>query len=483
MRKILIILFVLTVASYSHATDFFVAESGAGAGDGSTYANRMSRANYNSGNLNGSTNPGDTVYFCGSLSTNITVQEDGSSGSQYILSGDCSTGSGGSGTDAVLDAGDNQVAIQTNGHDYVTIRYFTVSNVDDVSICTWIQADTADNLVVEYNNFSDAGTQGGGIGIYVGDGTKTNSMTVQYNTLAGPYAVGMYVHGNNITIQHNIFTNTSGRDAARGIELRDVNGSHSQNVVMWYNSFLNLGNAQGVTVGILPDGDTNGDNSDYHVLDARYNYFYNCQGRCFDGFMGESIIADNYINTVVDGESGSGIGIEINGPDNQLYNNTIINPQNMGWMFNNDPIAPNVASVSKNNIVVCASCNWLAWVSNLSGYEPTISNNIYYQGGNDTEFYYEPDGGQQSWANWQTYSGDTNSYNADPSLNSDGTLPAGSSYLTAGADLGVGNLYRVLNPALYLAGGWPNYVFTINPDQHGWPIGAFGRSVLFITIP
>jgi len=96
---------------------------------------------------------------------------------------------------------------------------------------------------------------------------------------------------------------------------------------------------------------------------------------------------------------------------------------------------------------------------------------------------YRWDGTAYTHSALQSAGQQTHGLSEDPILYSNFVPYSTSPCVDEGVDLGDGNTYRVLNPALNLAGGWPNYVFTLNPDEHGWPIGAYGRSAHTMSIP
>jgi hypothetical protein len=59
MKKYLMLLICIAIFTNcpSWAATYFVSQSGAGSGNGSSYANRISIADYNNGNLDALTNP------------------------------------------------------------------------------------------------------------------------------------------------------------------------------------------------------------------------------------------------------------------------------------------------------------------------------------------------------------------------------------------------------------------------------------------
>ena len=64
--------------------NWYVSQSGAGTGTGTTYANRMSVSTFN-GKASGTFSAGDTVYICGATSSQIQNKNMNGSTDNYIL--------------------------------------------------------------------------------------------------------------------------------------------------------------------------------------------------------------------------------------------------------------------------------------------------------------------------------------------------------------------------------------------------------------
>jgi hypothetical protein len=210
MKKYIIILICIAIFTYcpSWAATYFVSQSGAGSGNGSSYANRMSIANYNSGNLDASTSAGDTIYLCGTITAGIDTTEGGTPENKLIFDGDCSTQGG---SDVDFQVGRTAITIdqaytiwtwmKISGstrqgmlieEDYTYIRnsYFTT----DYNGGGGIFVDGAENVTIGGSgSFSNLFENVGG-GTHSGEedialrGTPadpTNSLTISYNELKG----------------------------------------------------------------------------------------------------------------------------------------------------------------------------------------------------------------------------------------------------------------------------------------------------------
>lgn len=376
MKKCIPFLLIFLIAHPVWAATLYVrpASGEYGDEDGSTYAAAFDGfADIAWGESAGQVGPGDTLYICGTHNETLWVGDSGSAGQPIIIRGDYVGDAG------VIDLNDTaNVVIAIDGNSYITFSYLTIKDSTDV-------------------------------GIYSNDGSKHNNIIIDHCSFS-ELLRGIAMHGDNCTVSNCTFVGDL------GIEMRDIDNSHCLNFLIEHNTFSNMGSAGGQEAGILLDSDTYCDNADYHQGIIRYNTFTTCQGRTIDGFMGQSQIYYNVINGVTDGAGGSGIAIEVNGPDNEVYNNSIYNVSNIGIMLNNDPVAPNVQSVVKNNIIFASSTNHIVWVTNDAGLSPTFNNNCYWMGtGGETKYYWK--GTDYTFTNWKTQSsGDSNSIEADPLL-------------------------------------------------------------------
>jgi hypothetical protein len=162
----------------------------------------------------------------------------------------------------------------------------------------------------------------------------------------------------------------------------------------------------------------------------------------------------------------------VNGPDNGIYNNVIYDVENIGIMINNNPVAGDVQSVIKNNIVYAASVNHIVYISNDVGLSPTFDYNCYWMGtGGETKYYWKV--GDYTFTNWKTQSGgDANSVEDNPDLVSpstvtpDFTLQSSSPCINAGVDVGLTE----------------DYAGAVVPTGSATDIGAYEYPVVEVVI-
>jgi hypothetical protein len=355
-------------------------------------------------------------------------------------------------------------ALHMNGKDYLTFDGLNIDMAQGGSAIL-VDQDGADHMIVQnctmrYSNFILA---------WVADGAKSSNQTWTANDFQ--YAdSGLYMHGDNITVDRNWFTHIK-----RAVELRDVDNSHCQTFLIEKNYFSDCGGPDETNAGIIYDSDTYSDNSDYHSGITRYNLFKNIQGRPLDGFQGDSVTAYNIIDTVTAGAVGSDLGIEVNGPGNMICGNVIFNVPNIGILVNTDPVVPDRPSYIENNIVYnTGTINHVTYV--VATYTPTaiFRNNVYYPNGTGAAKYYWK-GTDYTFTNWKTQSGETTaSLEIDPlftnAAGGDFTLQASSPCRDAGVDLGA-----TYANALAPGSTWPTNVSTKDQRSQGpgWEIGAY----------
>jgi hypothetical protein len=76
------------VGAYAYNVQYFVAQSSAGSGDGTSYEDRASVSYHNAGTGVFADLDGDTVYMCGTISSSIVPPDSGSSGNVITYRGD-----------------------------------------------------------------------------------------------------------------------------------------------------------------------------------------------------------------------------------------------------------------------------------------------------------------------------------------------------------------------------------------------------------
>lgn len=142
-----VLLLLLILPSSAWSTKYYVAQTSAGTGDGSTYANRMSVATHNSSTFN----PGDVLYFSGTIASQITVPSSGNSIGGYITydgyaAGNYDARSEGTGTIAKISRSQSKgiLGIKVNDKNHIIIQDFEIEQCE-----TGICSVTGDYFVVK----------------------------------------------------------------------------------------------------------------------------------------------------------------------------------------------------------------------------------------------------------------------------------------------------------------------------------------------
>ena len=308
-------------------------------------------------------------------------------------------------------------------------------------------------------------------GIWVSDDRKTDDMLVDGNTFSDIAGAGAIIEGDNASFINNTFLRVR-----RALEVRDNANLHSHNFLIQNNNFLSCGNSGETNAGILIKGDVNSSNTDYNQGTVRYNHFSGMHGRPIDGFFGLTEVSYNIIDNTKPGAPGSDVAIEVNGPGNKIYGNTVVNSANIGIMVNSDPVAGNIATEVKNNISYSDNglTKHLIYVASGVTVNPVLSNNLYYDavGGTGTAKYFWKVA-DYTLTVWQNQSGDAKSKEQDPRFANaaagDYRLTPASPAIDAGASL-VDQFKNALSPT---SGTWPFLTVDQSSVGSGWEIGAF----------
>ena len=326
-------------------------------------------------------------------------------------------------------------AVDINAKTYTTLTYLNMQG----GTTAVIRLNSAHNTTITLCTIKNAP----GIVLRIPDASESNTVTFTNNDISVYWGAGLYVNGDDYIITGNNFHDAKG---GQSIYTLDLVGNHPQNVKIWNNTFSNIGvSGSGNDPGIMPKADVNGTNSDFPTLDIRYNIFKNLYGRAIDGFFGNSTIAYNVIYNIYNGAANSAIGIEVNGKNNNIYNNVLYNTQNIGIMVGTDPVAGDVANVLKNNIVYSTSINHIVYVT-TGAISPTMNNNIFWMGGNGGQTSYWWKGTDYTFTDWKTQSGgDAHSLETNPLFISTSTpdfhLQSGSPAIDAGTNVGLTSDY------------------------------------------
>jgi len=476
MKKYLIALLMLLIpllTSPVWATDYFIDQSGNGDGDGSSYANRMSMANYGAGNLDASLDPGDTIYLCGTITTEFDTRESGTSGNPIILDGACS---GEGGTDATINGTANGIHLTTD--DYWTIQNITITNFTGRGIYN----QNSDSIIVDSCTISG------------GDGSNPDH-GIQMQRTGGSLLTGIEIKNCSIGTISNANNDTFNRN---GIVAQGVSG------LKIYNNTVSTTYVTGIRLLKSTAGD-NDDNSNCEVYENDITNYW-----------GGGIISHNSDGTIIkynkihDANAGLGIGVAYDSDNNEIYGNLIFNTgtnstnlwngvdinhdSQTGKVYNNtiykvsgncividDGTANCDGWIIKNNIFDASDndgsqvdeyafrCNGdsISFVSDYNFLVPHADqgSDVFYDGDDDTSGYTlaevqngDPETGVQ----------ETHSYGTDPGLNDeasgDFTLESGANAIDAGTSLD----YEKLLPG----SSWPDGVLTV-PCILDCDIGAY----------
>jgi hypothetical protein len=364
----------------------------------------------------------------------------------------------------------------STGYDALDAKpYMTVDGLDlEFGTSFVINASAANNFILRNSKIAYGG---GKQCIWVASGpSKTSNQTYTNNDMSYCDNV-IFLYGDNLVITNNTF-----HDAVRCTEIQDVS-PFSQGILVKGNYYHDCGAGQGypgsgeTNAGILVNGSVHGTNANFNQGEISHNYFKNMHGRPYDGFMGNSLIAYNVIvNTTAGNSDADAIAIDTNGPNVNVFNNTILNVTNICIQVETSPVSGNVASLVQNNL--CSNYNgrisWLAYVTN-SAAPPVFKNNLYYDavGGIGQEKFLWLGAGY-NFADWkaaghanttgemETAAQLCNPAGFDPRICED------SPAIGAGLNLGSTN-QLALNPESI----FPFTTLNQKPAGTGWDIGAF----------
>jgi hypothetical protein len=372
----------------------------------------------------------------------------------------------------------------TNGRVYETSTAFDALDAKPYMTLNGLDIEFGTRFVINANgatNFTLTNSKiafgGGSQAIWVSSGpSKTSNQTYSNNDIS--YSDNLiFLYGDNLVVTGNIF-----HDAVRCTEIQDVS-PFSSNILITGNYYQDCGAGQGypgsseTNAGILVNGSVNGDNSHFNQGVISHNYFLNIHGRAYDGFMGNSTIQNNVmINTLAGTSSDDAIALDINGPNVNVFNNTVLNATNICIQVETTPVSGNIASHIENNL--CSNYNgsisWLAYVTNSTA-PPVFKNNLYYDAvGGPGQAKFSWLGTGYTFADWAagTHANTTGEMETAPHLcNPAGLDPRICKDSPAiGAGLNLGSAYQLaLNPQ----STFPFTTLNQRSAGAGWDIGAF----------
>jgi len=258
MRKYLfIILLILLFPFMASGATYHITQSGALAKTGADEANADSVAEFNADNINdGATGmaPGDTIYFHGTITSEIYPPVSGTSGGGHITldgldSGDYDALSEGSDGQAVVDRGGGTAygirlfhsdLGEGGGRDYINIQDFEITDANTAIY----MASGCDHINIKRNYMHDL-TRSGVVGTTLTN-TSYPRIGQSYVTVGGALA--------DANVVKNAGTDTSGAD---------INFGCSNNLIISYNHLYSDSTSYGIDGIIL--------NRNCHDILVEYN--------------------------------------------------------------------------------------------------------------------------------------------------------------------------------------------------------------------
>lgn len=210
MKK-LFLLILLLISSPVYAADFYIAQSAAGSGNGTSCANAHAIAGltWNGGDIN----DGDTLHLCGTLTSTLTIGDSGQVGLPYTIKFE-----DGAKFSKAYWGTDSNAAIYGSGKGYITI-------------------DGGTNGIIENTDNGTAGTytnQESSKGIYL---TGCNNIEIKNLTVR------------NIYIKTSTTDASTGAAASWGLDFREMGSNVSvHDSTIYYTGFgMNLNYSGAVT--------------------------------------------------------------------------------------------------------------------------------------------------------------------------------------------------------------------------------------------
>ena len=492
IKKLLIILIIFLVPAIGLADTWYVTQAGDGNTDGTDIDNAWSVAQFNNSAQwagSGNIDPGDTVYFSGTITTRLLPQGSGYLGHTITLdgyaAGDCDPINSVCSSSAILSGANAGLRIAT-GQDYLTIQDFRATGGGTgyaiMSIYNSTTSDSADYITFKRNYIYDANLNlflctnlYGGEATYdsakyltltdnkmVGYGKTANAaqglnfvrvddLILRNNELGGDG--GANVTNSSNVIEFHYITNflvelNSIHDANEqaGLAIKEIGSQVNTEGIVRYNKFYNNGTTEDNGRGISLTMNAGYANHDIYIY---ANYIYGGSDFGIDIHRGNynihawsNIIADNDRNGIILWTQSGGYLAE---HDIFLYNNTIYaNETDDTGSSEEDRTGIGIRETAaddifiKNNILMDNRPNatsYQQWTSHSTiGAGESDYNTIYYTG-QTASYYY--DGGIRTLAVMgSSYNLESNSEIADPGMNdpSNGDFTL-SGTTTAGEDL------------------------------------------------
>ncbi len=479
--KTLASLLLLASSAFGSATSLYLSQAGGGSGSSCASAEPVSffNASSNWGTGASQIGPGTTAYLCGTITTTLTFQGNGTSGSpvtlSFITGASITVPSCGS-SGCINVAGRSYVIVDgaVNGVIQATNSGSGLGSGDSIGVNGYsglsnseVKNLTIANMYVHSSpSDDDAGTQ---YAIHMnGTNNLIHNNTIN-NALAGIVvetgSSGNQYYSNTISnINWGIFE--SGGNSANSITNEKIYSNNISNFAGWDTTddsfhhdgiFLSGGNANTTLTHVDVYGNY------VHGTSSNPSVCTSSSGSCLTAFI--YINTDSFVrvfNNVVAanmGDTGPNNGwiLMFADANDQLYNNTVIGGTVSG--NSNCVLLENgTGFVFENNVL--SNCNNLLWLNGAA--ISKLNNNVYQASAlswrNGTTFY-------SSLSSWQASNGDAGSVATSGSLDlSSGYVPeTGSAAISAGA-----NLTSLGITALDVDG-----VGVARPAAGAWDAGAF----------
>jgi hypothetical protein len=483
-------------------SNVYIAQSSTGSANGSACADAYAVSFFNSssnwGTGSSEIGPGTTVHLCGTISTDLTAQGNGTSGSpitilfepgatisQPVCSGACLTISNRS--YITVDGGTNGIIQNTaNGS---ALAYQDASNgigADPCTNCT-IKNVTIQNIYVHSSDTDTSGNAGDTGGI----DASGSGLTIADNTIDNVRG-GIYVNEDDTPTDSNLrFYGNNIYDSNYGFWFAFYNnaGGSSLGPFYVYNNHIHDHANWDTTSDTFHHDGIMVYSSGSPVTDVEGGmYIYNNR---FDGTTGSDATADlffpgtgdgseisadsnvyifNNVFTHTDNAPGNGV-LTLHSADIRLWNNTIVDPNNNV----NASLEMNYTGTFdlRNNLFDSGNIQVDDFNTSTVKLSPVPDYDFFANGGSNAfvcdGYYPSPSG----FSKWQSCSGGDShgtAYGGTFSLNSDDSLPTGSPAIGAGGNLtstcsgqpnpGLGALCEDIN-------GTPR------PSSGAWDAGAY----------
>jgi len=390
--SIFALLLLLGLPCLAWGETFYVAQTGSGNGDGSSYVNRMSINNHNGTTFN----PGDTIYLIGTIRAEVIVPSSGNQGNKITYRGDLP------GHRGIVDRGytsiNQQAGIQLAGKDYIVLDSIEVRNAG-YGIIGYGGCDYVTIKRCTIHDCLDRGiffTYAGGDNTYITIGGASGDGNTIYDVGTGTSSADIDITGAThdvvISYNHLYATKSNGNLGDRGIDGIVFEGG-VYNALIEYNTI----HSHNDNYGSNARGENAIDLKSSHDVIIRFNRFYESDyeqqivihwgtyntyiyGNLF--YDQNSDPVDGWENAFIVPYEGGGSPAAVH--DIYIWSNVFYDSEDRGiWVFTGNHydiyIINNIfANIAKEGILFSdgngASSNYV------------VKNNIFYEVGTSTRY-------------------------------------------------------------------------------------------------